>query len=130
MDKAEGGAMKRYIEIIIGCALVGISMLVQMRYIQRTQYLIYAFVIFFVVGMILHTIEAVAIKKYDRKTYGNIYILLCISFLSELPIIWMYRNSIAANQQEITGIVRALIFILVVQTLLSAVLSFAYRKKK
>lgn len=65
--------MRRYIEIIIGCALVGISMLVQMRYIQRTQYLIYAFVIFFVVGMILHTIEAVAIKKYDRKTYGNIY---------------------------------------------------------
>ena len=42
----------------------------------------------------------------------------------------MYRNSIAANQQEITGIVRALIFILVVQTLLSAVLSFTYRKKK
>ena len=63
--KAEGRAMRRYIEIIIGCALVGISMLVQMRYIQRTQYLIYAFVIFFVVGMILHTIEAVAIKKYD-----------------------------------------------------------------
>lgn len=130
MDKAEGGAMKRYIEIIIGCALVGISMLVQMRYIQRTQYLIYAFVIFFVVGMILHTIEAVAIKKYDRKTYGNIYILLCISFLSELPIIWMYRNSIAANQQEITGVVRTLIFILVLQTLLSAALSFTYRKKK
>ena len=97
--------MRRYIEIIIGCALVGISMLVQMRYIQ-------------------------AIKKYDRKTYGNTYILLCISLLSELPIIWMYRNSIAANQQEITGIVRALIFILVVQTLLSAVLSFTYRKKK
>ena len=130
MDKAEGGAMRRYIEIIIGCALVGISMLVQMRYIQRTQYLMYAFVIFFVVGMILHTIEAVAIKKYDRKTYGNIYILLCISFLSELPIIWMYRNSIAANQQEITGIVRALIFILFLQTLLSAAFSFAYRKKK
>lgn len=129
MDKAEGGAMRRYIEIIIGCALVGISMLVQMRYIQRTQYLIYAFVIFFVVGMILHTIEAVAIKKYDRKTYGNIYILLCISFLSELPIIWMYRNSIAANQQEITGVVRALIFILILQTLLSAALSFANRKK-
>ena len=122
--------MRRYIEIIIGCALVGISMLVQMRYIQRTQYLIYAFVIFFVVGMILHTIEAVAIKKYDRKTYGNTYILLCISFLSELPIIWMYRNSIAANQQEITGVVRTLIFILVLQTLLSAVLSFVYRKKK
>lgn len=122
--------MRRYIEIIIGCALVGISMLVQMRYIQRTQYLIYAFVIFFVVGMILHTIEAVAIKKYDRKIYGNIYILLCISFLSELPIIWMYRNSIAANQQEITGVVRTLIFILVLQTLLSAALSFAYRKKK
>ena len=97
--------MRRYIEIIIGCALVGISILVQMRYIQ-------------------------AIKKYDRKTYGNTYHLLCISLLSELPIIWMYRNSIAANQQEITGIVRALIFILVVQTLLSAVLSFTYRKKK
>ena len=61
---------------------------------------------------------------------GNTYILLCISLLSELPIIWMYRNSIAENQQEITGIVRALIFILVVQTLLSAVLSFTYRKKK
>lgn len=122
--------MRRYIEIIIGCALVGISMLVQMRYIQRTQYLIYAFFIFFAVGMILHTIKAVAIKKYDRKAYGNTYILLCISLLFELPIIWMYRNSIAANQQEITGIVRALIFILVVQTLLSAVLSFTYRKKK
>ena len=85
--KAEGGAMRRYIEIIIGCALVGISILVQMRYIQKTQYLIYAFFIFFAVGMILHTIK-------------------------------------------ITGIVRALIFILVVQTLLSAVLSFTYRKKK
>ena len=79
--------MRRYIEIIIGCALVGISILVQMRYIQKTQYLIYAFFIFFAVGMILHTIK-------------------------------------------ITGIVRALIFILVVQTLLSAVLSFTYRKKK
>lgn len=65
--------MKRYIEIIIGCALVGISMLVQMRYIQRTQYLIYAFVIFFVVGMILHTIEAVAIKNMIEKPMG-IYI--------------------------------------------------------
>ena len=65
--------MRRYIEIIIGCALVGISMLVQMRYIQKTQYLIYAFFIFFAVGMILHTIKAVAIKKYDRKTYGNTY---------------------------------------------------------
>lgn len=128
--KAEGGAMRRYIENIIGFALVGISMLVQMRYIQKTQYLIYAFFIFFAVGMILHTIKAVAIKKYDRKIYGNIYILLCVSFLSELPIIWMYRNSIAANQQEITGVVRTLIFILVLQTLLSAVLSFAYRKKK
>ena len=84
---AEGGAMRRYIENIIGFALVGISMLVQMRYIQKTQYLIYAFFIFFAVGMILHTIK-------------------------------------------ITGIVRALIFILVVQTLLSAVLSFTYRKKK
>lgn len=121
--------MRRYIENIIGFALVGISMLVQMRYIQKTQYLIYAFFMFFVVVMILHTIEAVAIKKYDRKTYGNIYILLFLSFLSELPIIWMYRNSIAANQQEITGVVRTLIFILVLQTLLSAVLSFAYRKK-
>ena len=100
--------MRRYIENIIGFVLVGISMLVQMRYIQKTQYL----------------------KKYDRKTHGNTYILLCISLLSELPIIWMYRNSIAANQQEITGVVRALIFILVLQTLLSAVLSFAYRKKK
>ena len=79
--------MRRYIEIIIGCALVGISMFVQMRYIQKTQYLIYAFFIFFAVGMILHTII-------------------------------------------ITGIVRALIFILFVQTLLSAVLSFTYRKKK
>lgn len=120
--------MRRYIENIIGFALVGISMLVQMRYIQKTQYLIYAFFIFFAVGMILHTIKTVAIKKYDRKTYGNTYILLCLSFLSELPIIWMYRNSIAANQQEITGVVRTLIFILVLQTLLSAVLSFAYRK--
>lgn len=128
--KAEGRAMRRYIENIIGFALVGISMLVQMRYIQKTQYLIYAFFIFFAVGMILHTIKAVAIKKYDRKTYGNTYILLCISLLSELPIIWMYRNSITANQQEITGVVRTLIFILVLQTLLSAVLSFAYRKKK
>ena len=128
--KAEGGAMRRYIENIIGFALVGISMFVQMRYIQKTQYLIYAFFIFFAVGMILHTLEAVAIKKYDRKTYGNTYHLLCISLLSELPIIWMYRNSIAANQQEITGVVRTLIFILVLQTLLSAVLSFAYRKKK
>ena len=79
--------MRRYIENIIGFALVGISMLVQMRYIQKTQYLIYAFFIFFAVGMILHTIK-------------------------------------------ITEIVRALIFILVVQTLLSAVLSFTYRKKK
>lgn len=128
IDK-EGGAMRRYIENIIGFVLVGISMLVQMRYIQKTQYLIYAFFIFFAVGMILHTIKAVVIKKYDRKTYGNTYILLCISLLSELPIIWMYRNSIASNQQEITGVVRTLIFILVVQMLLSAVLSFAYRKK-
>ncbi len=79
--------MRRYIENIIGFALVGISMLVQMRYIQKTQYLIYAFFIFFAVGMILHTIK-------------------------------------------ITGIVRALNFILFVQTLLSAVLSFTYRKKK
>ena len=79
--------MRRYIENIIGFALVGVSMLVQMRYIQKTQYLIYAFFIFFAVGMILHTIK-------------------------------------------ITGIVRALIFILFVQTLLSAVLSFTYRKKK
>lgn len=122
--------MRRYIENIIGFALVGISMLVQMRYIQKTQYLIYAFFMFFVVVMILHTIEAVTTKKYDRKTYGNIYILLCLSFLSELPIIWMYRNSIAANQQEITGVVRALISILILQTLLSAALSFANRKKK
>lgn len=127
--KAEGGATRRYIENIIGFALVGISMLVQMRYIQKTQYLIYAFFIFFAVGMILHTIKAVAIKNMIEKPMG-IYILLCVSFLSELPIIWMYRNSIAANQQEITGVVRTLIFILVLQTLLSAVLSFAYRKKK
>ena len=130
VDKVEGGAMRRCSENIIGIALVGISMLVQMRYIQKTQYLIYAFFMFFVVVMILHTIEAVATKKYDRKTYGNIYIQLCISLLSELPIIWMYRNSIAANQQEITGVVRTLISILILQTLLSAVLSFAYRKKK
>lgn len=130
VDKEEGDAMRRYIENIIGFALVGISMLVQMRYIQKTQYLIYAFFMFFVVVMILHTIEAVTTKKYDRKTYGNIYILLCLSFLSELPIIWMYRNSIAANQQEITGVVRALISILILQTLLSAALSFANRKKK
>ena len=97
--------MRRYIEIIIGCALVGISILVQMRYNQ-------------------------AIKNMIEKPMGIHITLLCISLLSELPIIWMYRNSIAANQQEITGIVRALIFILVVQTLLSAVLSFTYRKKK
>lgn len=129
MDKAEGGAMRRCIENIIGIALVGISMLVQIRYIQKTQYLIYAFFMFFVVVMVLHTIEAVATKKYNRKTYGNIYILLCISLLSELPIIWMYRNSVAANQQEITGVVRVLIFILVLQTLLSAAFSFANRKK-
>ena len=115
---------------VLFTANIGISMLVQMLYIQKTQYLIYAFFIFFAVGMVLHTIKAVAIKKYDRKTYGNTYILLCISLLSELPIIWMYRNSIAANQQEITGVVRTLIFILVLQTLLSAVVSFAYRKKK
>lgn len=130
MDKAEGGAMRGYIENIIGIVLVGISMLVQMRYIQKTQYLIYAFFIFFVVVIILHTIEAVAVKKYDRKTYGNTYILLCISLLSELPIIWMYRSSIAANQQEITGVVRTLIFIVVLQIFVSATLSFAYRKKK
>lgn len=130
VDKAEGSTMRRCIENVVGIVLVGISMLVQMRYIQKTQYLIYAFFMFFVVVMFLHTIEAVATRKYNRKTYGNISILLCISLLSELPIIWMYRNSIAANQQEITGIVRALIFILVVQTLLSAVLSFTYRKKK
>lgn len=129
MDKAEGGAMRGCIENIIGIALVGISMLVQIRYIQKTQYLIYAFFIFFIVVIILHTIEAVVIKKYDRKTYGNIYILLCISLLSELPIIWMYRNSLVANQQEITGVVRVLIFILVLQTLLSAAFSFANRKK-
>lgn len=30
--------MRRYIENIIGFVLVGISMLVQMRYIQKTQY--------------------------------------------------------------------------------------------
>lgn len=130
VNKAEGGAMRGYIENIIGIALVGISMLVQIRYIQKTQYLIYAFFMFFVVVMFLHTIEAVATRKYNRKTYGNISILLCISLLSELPIIWMYRNSIAANQQEITGVVRALISILILQTLLSAALSFAYRKKK
>lgn len=129
MDKAEGGAMRGYIENIIGIALVGISMLVQIRYIQKTQYLICAFFIFFVVVMVLHTIEATTTKKYNRKTYGNIYILLCISLLSELPIIWRYRNSIAANQQEITGVVRALISILVLQTLLSAAFSFANRKK-
>lgn len=129
MDKAEGGAMRGYIENIIGIALVGISMLVQIRYIQKTQYLIYAFFMFFVVVMVLHTIEATATKKYNRKTYGNIYILLCISLLSELPIIWMYRNSLVANQQEITGVVRVLIFILVLQTLLSAAFSFANRKK-
>ena len=35
--KAEVGAMRRYIEIIIGCALVGISILVQMRYIQAIK---------------------------------------------------------------------------------------------
>lgn len=35
--KTEGGAMRRYIEIIIGCALVGISILVQMRYIQAIK---------------------------------------------------------------------------------------------
>lgn len=129
MDKAEGSTMRRCIENVVGIVLVGISMLVQMRYIQKTQYLIYAFFIFFIVVIILHTIEAVVIKKYDRKTYGNIYILLCISLLSELPIIWMYRNSLVANQQEITGVVRVLIFILVLQTLLSAAFSFANRKK-
>ena len=66
VDKEEGDAMRRYIENIIGFALVGISMLVQMRYIQKTQYLIYAFFMFFVVVMILHTIEAVATKKYPE----------------------------------------------------------------
>lgn len=65
VDKEEGDAMRRYIENIIGFALIGIAMLVQMRYIQKTQYLIYAFFMFFVVVMILHTIEAVATKKYD-----------------------------------------------------------------
>ena len=65
--------MRKYIENIIGFALVGISMFVQMRNIQKTQYLVYAFFIFFAVGMILHTIKAVAIKKYDRKPMG-IYI--------------------------------------------------------
>ncbi|MBL6469023.1 MAG: hypothetical protein JNG50_05930 [Mogibacterium sp.] len=128
VDKAEGGAMRGCIENIIGIALVGISMLVQIRYIQKTQYLIYAFFIFFIVVIILHTIEAVVIKKYDRKTYGNIRILLCVSLLSELPVIRMYRNSLAANQQEITNVVRTLIFIVVLQIFLSAALSFAYRK--
>lgn len=65
--------MRRYIENIIGFALVGISMLVQMRYIQKTQYLIYAFFMFFVVVMILHTIEAVATKSMIEKPMG-IYI--------------------------------------------------------
>ena len=55
--------MRRYIENIIGFALVGISMLVQMRYIQKTQYLIYAFFIFFAVGMILHTIKITGIVR-------------------------------------------------------------------
>ena len=32
--------MRRYIEIIIGCALVGISILVQMRYIQAIKNMI------------------------------------------------------------------------------------------
>ena len=122
--------MRRCIEKVNGIVLVGISMLVQMRYIQKTQYQIYAFFIFFIVVIILHTIEAVAVKKYDHKTYGNIRILLCVSLLSELPIIWMYRNSIEANQQEITDVVRALIFIVVLQIFVSAALSFAYRKKK
>lgn len=120
--------MRRCIENVVGIVLVGISMLVQMRYIQKTQYLIYAFFIFFIVVIILHTIEAVVIKKYDRKTYGNIRILLCVSLLSELPVIRMYRNSLAANQQEITNVVRTLIFIVVLQIFLSAALSFAYRK--
>ena len=40
VHKAEGGAMRRYIEIIIGCALVGISILVQMRYIQAIKNMI------------------------------------------------------------------------------------------
>lgn len=128
MDKAEGSTMRRCIENVVGIVLVGISMLVQMRYIQKTQYLIYAFFIFFIVVIILHTIEAVVIKKYDRKTYGNIRILLCVSLLSELPVIRMYRNSLAANQQEITNVVRTLIFIVVLQIFLSAALSFAYRK--
>lgn len=128
VDKAEGSTMRRCIENVVGIVLVGISMLVQMRYIQKTQYLIYAFFIFFIVVIILHTIEAVVIKKYDRKTYGNIRILLCVSLLSELPVIRMYRNSLAANQQEITNVVRTLIFIVVLQIFLSAALSFAYRK--
>ena len=59
--------MRRCIENVIGIVLVGISMLVQMRYIQKTQYLIYAFFIFFIVVIILHTIEAVAVKKYDGE---------------------------------------------------------------
>ena len=62
--------MRRYIENIIGFVLVGISMLVQMRYIQKTQYLIYAFFIFFAIGMILHTIKAVAIKNMIEKPMG------------------------------------------------------------
>lgn len=59
--------MRRCIENVIGIVLVGISMLVQMRYIQKTQYLIYAFFIFFIVVIILHTIEAVAVKKYEKN---------------------------------------------------------------
>ncbi len=62
--------MRRYIENIIGFVLVGISILVQMRYIQKTQYLIYAFFIFFAVGMILHTIKAVAKKNMIEKPMG------------------------------------------------------------
>lgn len=76
--KAEGGAMRRYIENIIGFVLVGISMLVQMRYIQKTQYLIYAFFIFFAVGMILHTIKNLweyiypALHKFAFRTSDNL----------------------------------------------------------
>lgn len=122
--------MKRtHIESIAGILLIIFAIFTQLFRVQGTHYLVYLFLVFFILLMLLHLRDVMRDKAYNRRTFGNVYGLLILSLLGELPVVAIHRNSATAYQQEITSVVQTLIFILVLQAIVSAVLILMYRKK-
>ncbi len=122
--------MKRtHIENFAGILLIIVAVFTQLFRVQSTRYLNYLFLVFFILLMLLHTRDAMRDKTYNQKTFWNVYGLLILSLLGELPVAAMHRNSAAVYQQAITSVIQSLIFILVLQAIISAILILVYRNK-